>query len=386
MGPSRVDHPRRRIPGITASCLMLAAITIGAATRASATPRYAARYEQRCSLCHHDPSGGGKRSLYATQYLLPTEMAARGLSIEEITGEGPMIGEKLSIGFDLRTLHTYSEREEDLDNFFQMQGDVYLAFHLNDRFSAYVDQSGSGTTEAYGLGYVLPASGYLKVGRFAPPYGWRVGDHTLFVRDRQGLAPPGHTDVGLECGLFPGGFTLQAAVVNGSLGSTRDRDRNLAGVGRVGYRLTAAGLGLALGGSVLYNPYDGDAMTLAGPFWSLSGGPVVWLGEVGWQIQESSGLQSAQAADAAEVTQFTTSHQLALQLQQGWDVLATYDFTDPDLDLKDGAITRYGLGTEVLLYPFLHLRLAGHLTEEDRPAPQTDETYLATELQVHFLY
>jgi len=368
---------------------MVVAITIGVATRAVATPRYAARYEQRCSLCHLDPSGGGKRSLYAAQYLLPAEMAARPQSLEDLTGEGPMIGERLSIGFDLRTMHTYSERDEDPGNFFQMQGDVYLAFHLNERFSAYVDQSGAGTTEAYGMGYLLPASGYVKVGRFAPPYGWRFGDHTLFVRDRQGLAPPGHTDVALECGLFPGDFTLQAAVLNGSPGSTRDRDRNLAGVGRVGIRLNAAGLGIAMGGSVLYNPYDGDAMTLAGPFWSLFAGPFVWLGEVGWQVQESSGLQSAAPADgagAAKITRFAASHQVALQLRQGWDVLVTYDFSDPDLDLKDGAVSRYGLGSEVLLYPFLHLRLAGHLTEEDWPAPQTDESYLTTELQVHFLY
>ncbi len=378
--------------------VLIAALGMILAAGAGATPRYAARYEQRCSLCHRDPSGGGMRTLYAAQFLVPTEMAARAGSLDELTETDPQVTEALAIGFDLRTLHTYSELDAANTNFFQMQGDLYLAFQLGERFSAYLDRGSSGSTELYGLGYILPASGYIKVGRFQPTYGWRYADHTLFVRDRQGLAPPGHTDVGIEAGVFPGSFSLQAAVLNGALGSPRDRDRDLAGTLRIEFRRSVAGLALALGGSGLYNPQAGDVYTLAGPFGSVQLGPLTWVAEAGWLVRESvtgagagaSAGASAGAEAGAEaerdVTRFTTSHQLGWRVQRGWAMLLSYDFTDPDLDVKDGATTRYSVGSELLLYPFLHLRAAVHYTEEKRPAPGPDEEYYGTELQVHLLY
>ena len=43
------------------------------ALTARAVPRYSARYEQNCMLCHVNPSGGGMRSAYAVQELIPKE-------------------------------------------------------------------------------------------------------------------------------------------------------------------------------------------------------------------------------------------------------------------------------------------------------------------------
>lgn len=386
--PSRRRAPAmRRVAGLAATAL-LGGILL--ATSAAATPRYAAHYEQRCSLCHRDPSGGGMRTLYAAQFLVPTEMAARTGALEGLAEEGPQVTEALAIGFDLRTVHTYSERDAESTNFFQMQGDLYLAFQLSERFSAYLDRGSSGSTELYGLGYLLPANGYVKVGRFQPTYGWRYADHTLFVRDRQGLAPPGHTDVGIEAGLFPGSFSIQAAALNGALGSPRDRDRDLAGTLRIEFRRSVAGLALAVGGSGLHNPREGDEFTLAGPFGSVRLGPLAWVAEAGWLVREA-GAGAGAGADtgagaAQDLTRFTTSHQLACRLQQGWAVLLTYDFTDPDVDIQDGATTRYGVGSELLLYPFLHLRAAVHYTEDEGPSPLGDEEHYDTELQVHLLY
>ena len=34
-------------------------------------PRYSARYGQDCNLCHVNPTGGGQRTTYATQYIVP---------------------------------------------------------------------------------------------------------------------------------------------------------------------------------------------------------------------------------------------------------------------------------------------------------------------------
>src|SRR5262245_32728836 len=42
-----------------------------AAIDANAIPRYTARVRQNCTLCHANPTGGGMRSLYASQFLVP---------------------------------------------------------------------------------------------------------------------------------------------------------------------------------------------------------------------------------------------------------------------------------------------------------------------------
>ena len=75
------DRTRNPRSGLALSFLRLAlAGTIGifAATLASpssALPRYTARYEQKCALCHVNPSGGGLRSSYASRQLVPEEIA-----------------------------------------------------------------------------------------------------------------------------------------------------------------------------------------------------------------------------------------------------------------------------------------------------------------------
>ncbi len=64
--------------------VLLAALLAG--TPALALPRYAATYGQSCVLCHENPTGGGLRNLYATQYLIPEEIAARGWPGEDEDG------------------------------------------------------------------------------------------------------------------------------------------------------------------------------------------------------------------------------------------------------------------------------------------------------------
>jgi len=360
-------------PGLWAVC----ALIIAAAMPAHAVPRYAARYQQNCSLCHHDPSGGGMRSTYAAQYLVPAELARYRLPAEELERLDPAVGKNLTVGFDLRTIHHYDDDGRTPGNFLQMQGDVYLAFQLDERFAAYFDRGMSGSYEVFGTAHILPAGGYLRAGRFSPPYGWRLADHTAFVRAAQGFGPPGHTDVGLEAGASPGAWDFQAAVLNGAPGSTRDNNRGVAGVVRASVRLRLPGAAACAGGSLWRNDARGAAATLMGPFWSLDLGPVTWVGEVGW-------LRSDRPL-GGNVTRWTFSNELAVSVARGIDLLGTYDFTDPDIDRLTGASERVGAGCEVLAYPFLHLRLACNWLNEEGAGADAED-YLQTEVQVHLLY
>ena len=114
--------PRRGAGPAAALALAVILGLLAGAPPARAVPRYAARYQQSCALCHHDPSGGGMRSAYAAQYLVPAELARHPTPAEDLQRLDPNIGRSLAIGFDLRTVHHYYDDGRTPGNFLQMQG------------------------------------------------------------------------------------------------------------------------------------------------------------------------------------------------------------------------------------------------------------------------
>jgi hypothetical protein len=343
-----------------------------------ANPRYAARYDQRCGLCHDDPAGGGKRSLYAAQFLVPTEMSWRPMDDKARARIQPMLGPNLSVGVDLRTLHHYSDDRTEPQNFLQMEGNLYLAFQPDARVTAYLTRGTSGSYEVFGIAYVLPYSGYAKVGRLVPPFGWRLPDHSAFVRSYGGFTPPGHSDVGVELGIFPGRLELQAALTNGARGQIGDNDRDLACSGRAAARFHLVGIKGALGGSGAYNGSPGAKASAAGPFGSLSWKSLTWVGEADWSRRD--------LADGGSVRGLDLTQEFSLRVLPGWDLLATHDFHDPDTGRQTGALNRYGFGVELLPSPFLQLRAVADFYDAQKGPDLPRDDYFQSEVQVHFLY
>lgn len=356
--------------------LAAASLLLWSPDPAQATPRYAARYQQNCNLCHANPTGGGMRSAYAAQYIVPSELTVMEWPEEMSDRLDPQISPALSIGADLRTLYLYSPDRAYRDNFFQMQAVFHAQLEI-DRFSMYLAQGQSQTREAYGLGYLLPANGYVRVGRFTPAYGWKWDDHTMFVRERLGFLPPANTDVGVELGTYPGEFGLQIAVMNGSGGAIQDTDHRVAGFARADVRRRILGASLVLGGSYSYSEPAGGIRRQAGPFASAHLGPFTWVGEADiLQFRTPSGPDV-----------LLTSHEVTAELKKGLYVRATYDFYDPDIDLESGALTRYGIGLDSLIYPFLGIQAMAVWYERDEgPAVTGEQEYFQPRVMVHFLY
>jgi hypothetical protein len=354
-------------------------------------PRYSARYEQDCNLCHVNPAGGGQRTTYATQYIVPKEMSWLKLSDSTMAAIDPQLSKAVTIGADVRTLYMRDNLGSDdfvqtlpPEDFFQMQGNLYLTFQLTDRFSLYFDKGmgpTSSTLELFGLGYILPASGWVKVGRFTPDFGWRTPDHTAFVRQYMGFIPPFQTDVGVEAGINPGNLVLSAAVLNGNLGSTQDNDDRMELTGRAMYRMHAGKLGFAVGGSGLWNRQFDREQTAGGPFGYFNFKPFTWT----WEADFSKFKDLAQVTDS---TSFFTSHELAVQLRQGFDLKGTIDIYDPDTDGSTGKRVRYGFGAESMLYPFVRLEamayLYRNLDESGISYPESEYSQFIG--QVHFFY
>ena len=359
---------------------LLSLVPVLAASVADAIPRYSARYGQDCNLCHHDPTGGGKRSGYATQFLVPMEMSAVQWSdddhLERLDGQ---LSPGLSVGADLRTIYLASEDTREQNGFFQMQADFYALFEVDPRFSLYLDQGQSQTREVFGLGYVLPGNGHIKVGRFAPAYGWRFADHTLFTREVLGFAPPAHSDVGVEAGFYPGRAAFEIAVTNGARGAALDDDHRPALTARASTRKSLGPVGLALGASYHYNRTDSRLARMAGPFGYFQIGRFTWMAEADWHRLDTPAGKGAE--------ELVTSHEFTVQLYRGVDLRATYDFHDPDLDHQTGVRGRYGFGFDTLLYPFLGVQAMVHVDSVDEgPATEAEKERTRALVQVHLLY
>jgi hypothetical protein len=370
-----MTNPRRTVAVAVAVALLLGAVTV---FRAGAVPRYSARYGQRCGLCHVNPSGGGMRTTYASQQLVPEEIAWRRAAAESSLVPDPQITRSLAIGADFREVYVGSgDAAHNLD-FFQMQGDLYLAFQLDTKTALYYDRSMTDSYELFGTAYLLPLTGYVKVGRFVPSYGWKFDDHTLYVRDALGLAPPANSDVGIEIGLQPGPLDVQLALVNGARGSTLDTDTRLAQSANAIYRWSAKGIGVGLGAAGYLQSGRQSDLAVGGTYGYLAWRGLTWMGEVDVARREP--------ADAGRVTSLVTSHELSWLARQGLELIATYDFFDPDKNYESGAKSRWGLGVHVMPRPYLALDAAYRKTNVDAGPALGGDDFDETVLQLHLVY
>lgn len=359
------------------TCLVLLA-TCAASVPARALPRYAARYHQSCNLCHADPTGGGMRTLYATQFLIPEELAMSHISDEVVEGIHPDITPSITVGADMRTFYVDSDKDAFKLNFFEMQADLYLSIQMSPRLSLYFDRGQSGNYEAFGTAYVLPFSGYVKVGRFTPAYGWKRADHTAFTRSLLGFSPPANTDTGIELSTHPGSSELTVAAVNGSSGATFDRDTDVSFVARAEQRFSISGMHASLGASGRYNPAPTGDERAGGGFGYLAIGRLIWLGEVDWDEFEPPG------GDA--VTALVHSHEVSFEPIQGLYLLGTYDFYDPDIDRESGYETRYGGGVAALVNQFLDIEVLVRQYDYTAGPDLSGVDHIEALLQFHLLY
>jgi hypothetical protein len=348
-----------------------------AASPSSALPRYTARYEQKCALCHVNPSGGGLRSDYARQQLVPEEIAwwgARPKALEEME---KVIPTTIQIGADFREFYVGADEGAEHLNFFEMQADLYLAFQLDPKATLYYDRGQSGNYEAFGIGYIRPTL-YVKAGRFVPSYGWKFDDHTMYVRSELNFMPPGNSDVGLEAGFSHGPFDVQAAVVNGNRGVVLDNDTKVAGVANAVIRHRFGPVGISIGASGYHQPSETRDFDTWGAYGYLRFHGVTWLGETDL-IQEQIG-------DGPMIQKVVTSHEVTYLLRRGLEVKGTYDFFDPDRDVASGARSRYGGGVFVMPRPFMTMEALVRRIDYDDGVAFSGRDYTETLLQLHLLY
>ena len=377
-----------------------------------AEPYLAVRYGYKCSQCHLNPTGGGKRNKFGnifSQTELPSTVLSasdfgRFLSLDEDEEESSdeMDAEEdgfslpdlapgstfysgyvtrfLSIGGDFRVTNTtiFRNADDSTSNSFDLsEGNLYASFEFFDgALALYLDETvapgGAAAREAYGL-FRGPWGSYVKAGRMMLPFGIRLQDDTAFIREISGFNY-GVQDLGVEVGLEPGPFSMSLAVSNGSQGSSDDnKDKQVTGMVSYIQRYWRAGA------HATWNNTPVAKSIAFGGFAGLNFGRFTLLGEIDHIIDELEILPGEPFQ-----RQLLVYGAANYYLTKGVNLKFTYDFADPDTTESDDSFIRVSAGVEYFVTQFLQLRAFFRFRDETEDSLRDDESSLLFELHAFF--
>jgi hypothetical protein len=351
----------------------LAALSLATSTL-RAEPYIAVREGLRCGQCHVDPGGGGLRTVFGNTYA-QTRLAARRENPDALwTG---MIGTMLQLGGDLRASASYTHEpgEDDAWGFdldeFRLYANVTL---LPQRLAIYADEhvapDGASNQEAY-LEYTMGGGEwYARAGKFYLPYGWRLEDDGAFIRQVTGInfATP---DDGVEVGWQHGRWNAQVSLTNGTAGGP-ESDTGKQATGRLEYLLS----GWRIGASGSYNDSAAGDRSLAGVFAGLRTGPVAWLGEADYIIDE--GTPTGRRKEWVGLLEGNW------HIRKGHNLKLTAEYFEPDTDVDEDGQNRFSLVWEYAPMEFLQLRTGLRAYDGIPQSPLQNRTAAFIQLHGYF--
>lgn len=313
-------------------------------------------------------------------------------TIEDRFGPFPA-SPRWSGGADLRTMAVFptSQRGDREIAAFPMEVQGYVAAHPTENLTAYLDLGLQGSQNRYENGFdaqdriwlrelFLMAHGfrgntYVRAGRFAPPFGWRVPDHTAFTRAYTGF-DQFRQGYGAEVGFAPNEFWGNLAVYRQGV-EAWPGDNGI----QEGYAVTAQGgfkgLGYQLGGTAhaMGGP-DGYQEYAGGAMWSLNLDPVIYLGETDWaRTRESSDHDATDALIAYHEVQVRNP-------LRGVTPRVRYEWVDPNILIRDDHLHRVLFGAEWFPVSYLSVDLAYRATLPNDGSDGVSEVLL----QLHTFY
>ena len=229
--------------------------------------------------------------------------------------------------------------------------------------------------EVFGLLSILPANGYVKIGKFIPNYGIKMDDHRIYVRTYTGFSPelvrPELT--GAEFGILPGPLSITGGLFNSVDGFGIGTGNDKALLGRVeGMFKATEDVHLGLGANVFTKKSAaGVRSNLYGGFGSISFESLTILGEA--DLMENK-------LEKGTTTGIVTFVEADYVVTPGLDLKLGYDFYDPDKDLKTGSKSRYTFGCEFFPIAGVEVRSLYHFVQ-DEPIDFRNNEF---QLLVHF--
>lgn len=381
------------------SCLLLWAAP------AFAEPYLAVREGMKCSACHTNMNGGGKRTdlviTHAREVLhYPNFFGTFSNPSQFFNGE---INQYAAIGADMRVSNraVFEDKPDsngrvDNDEVFRgrLETDEFdvteLALYgelrlIPDMLTLYVDQRFQPQTdnrEAFALlKGVLPWNGFVKAGRMFLPYGLQLQDDRAFIRGgANGSVNTGFSfnqqQAGVEVGFEPGPFSVQVALTDGAGG---DRDLQVTGTAFALFDELPVVRNLLVGGSFSRVGPPGNQTTVFGFFTGTNFERLTLLAEVDFRDDKNS------TTNGRHVGRFITYAEADYLLWDWLNVKATIDYADDDGDLAsltDDSEQRVGFGLEPFLNRFVQPRLFYWIGNGVRSQPSHNQNVLLAELHV----
>lgn len=367
---------------------------------ASALPRFGEREGLPCISCHINPSGGGMRNRFGRYDYAPMKLPM--FTMRNVAPLDVDIGDTLAFGADSRTayLDVRPPAGTDTRTIFQMQADFYLAARLYKGLTLYYNQGAWGSFEAMGIWQQdlgrPEFSYYVKVGRFMPTYGLRLENHNVYTRQDIGFGPRDR-DQGAELGVYLGPVLLQASVLNGNPGELQiDDNHEKALIGRAEVRHRFGKLHMSAGGSIFSNEagaststggvtVDGRTQMLKwGPHWGAAIGRFAYLGEA--HVVKNEPFPGNTQGHKAH--SFQSYQELDVLLVKGLELNLSYEFKDPDLDRRNGTLSRVGGGLEFYPLPYVELKTLFRKTFAYQSGPAAEPLNGLTEIigMVHLYF
>lgn len=332
---------KKRIPGLIAVMLM----ALGART-AMAEPYLAVMAGLKCSACHVNPTGGGKRTTFGSVYgqtQLPANLV--GKLGAPLTGD---IGKYIGIGADLRADYTslHFPGTPTIEDTGITSLRAYLDLRIiPERLSFYVDERLAPGDAKNREMYLRLFSGdhrfFIKMGRMYLPFGIRLQDDTAFTREPTSInfnTP----DRGIEVGFDGSQWTAQFAVSNGTAGGPEVDDGK-----QWSLRTEYVNAGWRAGASLNINDFDVGRRRMQNVFGGLRTGPVAWLGELDYIVSTTGVQRREQLAGLVEAN---------WKVRQGHNLKFTAELFDPNRDASRDRQTRLSLVWEYTPMPFLQVR------------------------------
>jgi hypothetical protein len=375
----------------TRQLIVAALATLVVASAAHAEPYLGVRSGAKCSDCHTNQTGGGKRTafayIHAHDILKDLDVLPIPKGMKAFNGE---LNSYVSIGGDLRVRNVtvFEDRRSrrssrvpenrafrrntisnDLSvNEFLLYGQLDL---WPDVVTLYVDENfngGANNREAFGLirGF-LPWGTYVKAGRMFPAFGLRVWDDQAFIRARSGFTFQ-NPDEGAEIGVAPGPFFLATTLTNGEPG---DKD----------VQWTVNGYGIFQDIPVVRNVMAGasyarqtDKRWTAGFYAGSNLWRFTYLGELDL-------IDDRTPATVGRRDQYASYAELNLLLLSWLNLRGTFEFVKVS---NDNDQTRWAVGAEPFVNRVIQPRVQYRVNNGPSRQPELNQDELIFELHLFF--
>jgi hypothetical protein len=345
-----------RITTITKRIFFIAAFlllaTLHLSQQAHAEPYLAIQTGYKCIQCHVNPTGGGLRNKFGNVFA-QTQLSADTINVGDEMWLGGF-GQRLSLGGDVRASATVtSVPNSDQTREFELnQARVYLDMAIiPNRLSVYVDElvapGAAINREAYVHYITENGQWHIKGGQLYLPFGLRLQDDSAYTRQIAGVnmtAP----DTGVELGWEYNAWSTQIAISNGSAGGP-ETDTGKQYSTQVAYVLNRWRIGAAAN----LNDSDAGDRHAYGVFAGVRTGPISWLGEVDYVVDDIVIGANATPAERKSIAALLEANYL---VTKGHNIKITGELLDPNRDVDHDDQARWSALYEYSPIQFLQLR------------------------------